>query len=262
MKKILIFFCLLSSSFALKDTWEGRIEESVANLNDGENLKIILKRDHNFPLNRGNNFNNGITQNFTYSTQSGSSSLTLQKDPNTPASSQGTDMSYYLSGNIIVNERSHLIMNLDSTKGSGLFRLENGSIRANASVIDINNINNFVINAIKAGGLVVENSGSININNVGILMNQSSANDVASIRNENSTLYIDADVYSYNRQSSLYTPGANGGYLLQNGGKTTITGSFYNAGFYNAVPQDRGRSDSLVEINGGSFIVKQNFENE
>ena len=262
MKKILLLLTFsFSLSLALQSEWNGYIEENSANLNNGENTTIILKRNPNIQLNRGNNFGLGYKTNFTYSTQSGTSKLILQKDPSTPSSAQGTDMAYYIEGNILVNERSHLVMNLDSKKGQGLFRLEGGTITANASTIDINNVNTIVINAIKSGGIVVQNGGTLNINNVDILTNQSNANNAASIRNDNSTLYINANVYSYNKQSSLSTPGTNGGYFLQNGGQTTITGSFYNAGFYNPSPQDRGRQDSLVEINGGTFTVNGNFEN-
>ncbi|WP_273336810.1 hypothetical protein, partial [Campylobacter avium] len=174
MKKILLLLTFsFSLSLALQSEWNGYIEENSANLNNGENTTIILKRNPNIQLNRGNNFGLGYKTNFTYSTQSGTSKLILQKDPSTPSSAQGTDMAYYIEGNILVNERSHLVMNLDSKKGQGLFRLEGGTITANASTIDINNVNTIVINAIKSGGIVVQNGGTLNINNVDILTNQS-----------------------------------------------------------------------------------------
>lgn len=80
----------------------------------------------------------------------------------------------------------------------------------------------------------------------------------ASISNYNSTLYIDADVYNYNKDT---TQGA--GYISQSGenAKTTITGSFYNAGFINSVPNGQ-REEALLQINGGTFTVNGNFEND
>ena len=62
-------------------------------------------------------------------------------------------------------------------------------------------------------------------------------------------------MYNYNKDT---TQGA--GYFRQIGenAKTTIEGSFYNAGFKSG---SGGRQDALVHINGGTFTVKGNFEN-
>ena len=68
----------------MKSEWEGEIEEDVR-LNDGDNEKVILKRDPS--TDTANLFANRV--NFEYTTTSGSSTLTLQKDPSLK------DMSYY-----------------------------------------------------------------------------------------------------------------------------------------------------------------------
>ncbi|WP_273404820.1 hypothetical protein [Campylobacter avium] len=69
----------------MKPAWEGEIEEDVR-LNDGDNEKVILKRD---PSKDGNVFGGSYPLYFYYFTTSGSSTLTLQKDPSLK------DMSYY-----------------------------------------------------------------------------------------------------------------------------------------------------------------------
>ena len=65
----------------------GEIEDSPVNLNDGESKTVILKRD---PSKDGNVFGGSYPLYFYYFTTSGTSTLTLQKDP-----SLNTDMSYY-----------------------------------------------------------------------------------------------------------------------------------------------------------------------
>ena len=75
----------------MKPAWEDEIEEDVR-LNDGDNEKVILKRD---PSKDGNIFGQGSNVDFTYSGRSGTAKLALQKDPSTFSSSQGSDMSYY-----------------------------------------------------------------------------------------------------------------------------------------------------------------------
>ncbi|WP_273337216.1 hypothetical protein, partial [Campylobacter avium] len=137
----------------------GEIEDSPVNLNDGDKETVILKKD---PTALGNDFKNEA--DFEYTTTSGSSTLTLQKDPSLK------DMSYFIQGDIRVSGNSHLIMNLNSTKGQGLFRLD-GAIRAYGSIIEINDVNTFDIQA--GGSITVENGGTLNINNVDILTNQS-----------------------------------------------------------------------------------------
>ena len=97
----------------MKSEWEGEIEEDVR-LNDGDNEKVILKRDPS--TDTANLFANRA--NFEYTTTSGSSTLTLQKDPNTlPDKFGSTDMVYDISGDMRVSGNSHLIMNLNSTGG-------------------------------------------------------------------------------------------------------------------------------------------------
>ena len=236
----------------MKPAWEDEIEEDVR-LNDGDNEKVILKRD---PSKDGNIFGQGSNVDFTYSGRSGTAKLALQKDPSTFSSSQGSDMSYYIEGTIKAEVMGNLIMNLNSTGGKGLLKLYGGYIQINQrTTAEINNINKIVIDATSKGGIEVLDGSTLNINNVDSLINVSSTSASASIYNNNSTLYIDADVYNYDKDTST-----GGGYFRQTGenAKTTIEGSFYNAGFKSG---SGGRQDALVHINGGTFTVNGNFEN-
>ncbi|WP_094752847.1 hypothetical protein [Campylobacter avium] len=111
-------------------------------------------------------------------------------------------------------------MDLNSIEGKGLFKLYNsGGIIVSGSTVDINNVNTFIVDVGSGRSVTVEDGGTLNINNVDSLINVSSTSDSASIYNNNSTIYIDADVYNYNKDT---TQGA--GYLLQTGenAKTTI----------------------------------------
>ena len=65
-------------------------------------------------------------------------------------------------------------------------------------------------------------------------------------------------MYNYNKDTST-----GGGYFRQIGenAKTTIEGSFYNAGFINSVPNGQ-REEALLQINGGTFTVNGNFKND
>ena len=228
----------------MKSEWEGEIEEDVR-LNDGDNEKVILKRD---PSKDGNVFGGSYPLYFYYFTTSGSSTLTLQKDPSLK------DMSYYIESLITVNPGSHLIMNLDSIGGQGLFKLYNsGGIIVSGSTVDINNVNTFIVDVGSGRSVTVEDGGTLNINNVDNLINISSDTGAMGIQNLNSTLHINADVYNYNKDT---TQGA--GYFRQTGENATIGGSFYNAGFNSG---SGGRQDALVHINGGTFTVNGNFEN-
>ena len=77
----------------------------------------------------------------------------------------------------------------------------------------------------------------------------------ASISNDNYTLYIEEDVYNYDKNS---LEGGGNFTQISNNAETTIEGSFYNAGFKSG---SGGRQDALVHINGGTFTVTGNFEN-
>lgn len=72
---------------------------------------------------------------------------------------------------------------------------------------------------------------------------------VASISNDNSTLYIEADVYNYNKNS---LEGGGNFTQISNNAKTTIEGSFYNAGFNSGV---QGREEAIVQVYNGKFNV-------
>ena len=154
MKKALFFLILLySASFALKNSWEGYIEERTANLNDKDNVKVILKKDPS--TNYGNNFGYQKNTNFTYSTASGSSTITLESD------SSISDMAYYHeSGNTItINKNSNLIWNLNTNNGMIL----RGVINVNGGTLTLNNAN-MLDN--QAGSIVVSNGGTINIEKI------------------------------------------------------------------------------------------------
>ena len=122
-----------------------------------EIITIPLKKD---PSKEGNIFGQGQRQNFDYLTTYGSSKLILEKDPNTLSSSQGSDMSYYIEGDIFINPGSHLIMNLDSTGSKGLFKLDGGAIKVYNSSLEINDVNNFVIDTTQGGGGITVSNGS------------------------------------------------------------------------------------------------------
>lgn len=249
MKKILFLLAFLYSlSFALKNEWTGYIEESAANLNDGESVNIILKSDPN--AGRGNNFGYQNNTNFTYSTNSGSSTITLQAD------SAISDMMYYhRPGNTIsINKNSNLIWNLNTSNG---MIIEKSSINIDGGTLELNKAEQLDN---QAGSITVSNGGTFKVSGVSLFKNQSALNGAASITNSGGTIYINADFYNYNQQKSSYTRPNNGGYFLQNDGTTTITGSFYNAGFYNDVSNGQ-RMDALLEIKGGEFKVNGDFEN-
>lgn len=186
----------------------GEIEDSPVNLNDGESKTVILKRD---PSKDGNVFGGSYPLYFYYFTTSGSSTLTLQKDPSLK------DMSYFIQGDIRVSGNSHLIMNLNSTKGNGLLRLEGAAMTLSSSTVDINDVNKIFINS--SVGIQVNNGSTLNINNVDSLINVSSTSASASIYNNNSTLYIEADVYNYDKNS---LEGGGNFTQISNNAKTTI----------------------------------------
>lgn len=189
----------------------GEIEDSPVNLNDGESKTVILKRDPS--TDTANLFANRV--NFEYTTSSGTSTLILEKDPDLNA-----DMTYYIHGSVSVKSGSHLIMNLNSTEGQGLFRVDNrGVITADGSTIEINNVNTFVVDAMLGNGIQVTNGSTLNINNVDSLINVSSTSASASIYNNNSTLYIEADVYNYDKNS---LEGGGNFTQISNNAKTTI----------------------------------------
>ena len=92
-------------------------------------------------------------------------------------------------------------MDLNSIEGKGLFKLYNsGGITADGSTIEIKDVNTFDIQP--GGSIQVENGGTLNINNVDSLINVSSDTGAMGIQNLNSTLYIDADVYNYDKDTS------------------------------------------------------------
>ena len=146
-------------------------------------------------------------------------------------------------------------MDLNSIEGKGLFKLYNsGGIIVSGSTVDINDVNKIFINS--SVGIQVNNGSTLNINNVDYLINQSVKDtNQQTISNFESTIYIDADVYNYDKNS---LEGGGNFTQISNNAKTTIEGSFYNAGFKSG---SGGRQDALVHINGGTFTVNGNFEN-
>ena len=249
-------FLAVQCAIAISSEWEGRIVDSSATLANSERHTILLKRDPSFPTTRGNNFGVNGGTNFEYRTNGGSSTIILQKDPNTNSSSTGSDMQYYHnSGNTIsVYSGSNLIMNLDSTGSSGGFIIS-GSINANDGNIAINDVNTLSI--LDGGRLIVENGGSMSINGVTRFIITTMGN-APSILNNGGTLTINSDVYSHNKPTSGNS--TNGGYIRQTGGTTTITGNLHNIGYYN-VMQNGARQSALLQVEGGSFNVAGNLTN-
>ncbi|WP_286006129.1 hypothetical protein, partial [Campylobacter avium] len=120
-------------------------------------------------------------------------------------------------------------MNLDSIGGQGLFGVYGGSILADGSTVEINNVDTLINK---------DNTFS------------------ASIKNLNSTLYIDAEYfYNYDKENSR-----GGGRLEHNGenAQTTIDGSFYNIGLNSGV---QGREEAIVQVYNGKFNVTGDFIN-
>lgn len=259
MRKFLILSLACSSALAVNngDTWAGSFQEGNVTLNDGDSINVTLQRDPNFQDNRGNNFGYSGGTNFEYSTNSGNSTLILKKDPNTNTAS-GKHLSFYHNQGqkIQVNERSHLIIDMDSRTSDGGF-IVNGNIIANGGTIDIKNVN--AMDMQHNANIVVQNGGILNISGVNRLI-MTSTNNAPTLKNDGGIINIDTSLYNYNKQEGSYTRPNNGGYILQNSGTTTITGSLYNAGFDNVV-SNGARKDALIEIKGGIFEVKGNFEN-
>ena len=94
-------------------------------------------------------------------------------------------------------------MDLNSIEGKGLFKLYNsGGIIVSGSTVDINNVNTFIVDVGSGRSVTVEDGGTLNINNVDSLINVSSTSASASIYNNNSTLYIDAEYfYNYDKEN-------------------------------------------------------------
>ena len=115
LKKSVLSLCLFGVGevvWGLSSEWEGRNKESSAVLSGGASQTVILKRDSSLPNSRGNNFK---LYDFIYSTSgTGSSSLTLQKDPNMPSTSTKRDMQLYVKGTVEARSNSHLTLQLDS----------------------------------------------------------------------------------------------------------------------------------------------------
>ncbi|WP_394951400.1 autotransporter domain-containing protein [uncultured Helicobacter sp.] len=253
---ILAIIAYTQPLYALSNEWIGHMQDSSATLSNGQSHTITLKRDPSFGTNRGNNFGYQGSTSFDYHTSSGSSTIILQKDPNTSSTSVGSDMQYYHHrGNAInVYSGSNLIMNLNSTGSNGGFILNGGVINANGGRIEINNIN--TLSFTDGGQLIVQNGGEVEISGVTRFIIDTQGN-APSILNNNGTLTIKADVYNYPKQT--YGSNTDGGYIQQIGGNTTITQNFYNAGYYNAVAGSR--QTSLLQVEGGTFKVGGNFVN-
>ncbi|EEQ63454.1 outer membrane autotransporter barrel domain protein [Helicobacter pullorum MIT 98-5489] len=145
---------------------------------------------------------------------------------------------------------------MDSRTSDGGF-IVNGNIIANGGTIDIKNVN--AMDMQHNANIVVQNGGILNISGVNRLI-MTSTNNAPTLKNDGGIINIDTSLYNYNKQEGSYTRPNNGGYILQNSGTTTITGSLYNAGFDNVV-SNGARKDALIEIKGGIFEVKGDFEN-
>lgn len=259
MRKFLILSLACSSALAVNngDTWAGSFQEGNVTLNDGDSIKVTLAKDST--TTRGNNFGYNGGTNFEYSTTSGSSTLIFEAD------SSIKDMAYYhnVGNTITINQNSNLIWNLNTSGGF----IVNGAINVNGGTLTLNKAS--ILDKQAEGTIRVSNGGILNVTNVNIFRNVTGKNANASLINDGGTINIAGNLYNYNKQADIYdyTTGTryeprptNGGYILQNSGTTTIANSFYNAGYNNAATTD-AREDALIEIKGGIFEVKENFEN-
>ena len=145
-------------------------------------------------------------------------------------------------------------MNLDSTKGNGLLRLEGAAMTLSSSTVDINDVNKIFINS--SVGIQVNNGSTLNINSVDYLINQSVKDtNQPTISNFESTIYIEADVYNYDKNS---LEGGGNFTQISNNAETTIDGSFYNIGLNSGV---QGREEAIVQVYNGKFNVTGDFYN-
>lgn len=254
MRKFLILSLACSSALAVSngDAWKGSFQESNVTLNDGDSINVTLQRDPNFPNNRGNNFGYNGGTNFEYSTTLGSSTLIFEAD------SSIKDMAYYhnIGNTITINQNSNLIWNLNTSGGF----IVNGAINVNGGTLTLNKAS--ILDKQAEGTIRVSNGGILNVTNVNIFKNVTGKNANASLINDGGTINIAGNLYNNNKQLSSYVKPTNGGYILQNDGTTTIGGNFDNSGFSAGSGFDNGqRTNALLEIKGGIFEVKGNFEN-
>ncbi|WP_054195299.1 autotransporter outer membrane beta-barrel domain-containing protein [Helicobacter pullorum] len=254
MRKFLILSLACSSALAVNngDTWAGSFQEGNVSLSDGDSINVTLQRDPNFPNNRGNNFGYNGGTNFEYSTTLGSSTLIFEAD------SSIKDMAYYhnIGNTITINQNSNLIWNLNTSGGF----IVNGAINVNGGTLTLNKAS--ILDKQAEGTIRVSNGGILNVTNVNIFKNVTGKNANASLINDGGTINIAGNLYNNNKQLSSYVKPTNGGYILQNDGTTTIGGNFDNSGFSAGSGFDNGqRTNALLEIKGGIFEVKGNFEN-
>lgn len=254
MRKFLILSLACSSALAVNngDTWAGSFQEGNVTLNDGDNIKVTLAKGST--TNYGNNFGYKNKTNLNYSTTSGSSTLIFETD------SSIKDMAYYHdAGNTItINQNSNLIWNLNTSGGF----IVNGAINVNGGTLTLNKAS--ILDKQAEGTIRVSNGGTLNVTNVNIFKNVTGKNANASLINDGGIINIMGNLYNNNHPS--FGSSKNGGYILQNDGTTTIGGIFDNSGFSAGIDEDGQidngqRTNALLEIKGGIFEVKGNFEN-
>lgn len=254
MRKFLILSLACSSALAVNngDTWAGSFQEGNVTLNDGDNIKVTLAKGST--TNYGNNFGYKNKTNLNYSTTSGSSTLIFETD------SSIKDMAYYhnVGNTITINQNSNLIWNLNTSGGF----IVNGAINVNGGTLTLNKAS--ILDKQAEGTIRVSNGGILNVTNVNIFRNVTGKNANASLINDGGTINIVGNLYNNNHPS--FGSSKNGGYILQNDGTTTIGGIFDNSGFSAGIDKDGQidngqRTNALLEIKGGIFEVKGNFEN-
>lgn len=254
MRKFLILSLACSSALAVNngDTWAGSFQESNVSLSDGDNIKVTLTKDST--TTRGNNFGYNGGTNFEYSTTLGSSTLIFETD------SSIKDMAYYhnVGNTITINQNSNLIWNLNTSGGF----IVNGAINVNGGTLTLNSAK--LVDKQSKGMIRVSNGGILNVTNVNIFKNVTGKNANASLINDGGIINIVGNLYNNNHPS--FGSSKNGGYILQNDGTTTIGGIFDNSGFSAGIDKDGQidngqRTNALLEIKGGIFEVKGNFEN-
>lgn len=254
MRKFLILSLACSSALAVNngDTWAGSFQEGNVTLNDGDNIKVTLAKGST--TNYGNNFGYKNKTNLNYSTTSGSSTLIFETD------SSIKDMAYYHdAGNTItINQNSNLIWNLNTSGGF----IVNGAINVNGGTLTLNKAS--ILDKQAEGTIRVSNGGILNVTNVNTFKNVTGKNANASLINDGGIINIVGNLYNNNHPS--FGSSKNGGYILQNDGTTTIGGIFDNSGFSAGIDKDGQidngqRTNALLEIKGGIFEVKGNFEN-
>ncbi len=258
LKKSVLSLCLFGGGevvWGLSSEWEGRNKESSAVLSGGASQTVILKRDSSLPTSRGNNFK---LYDFIYSTSgTGSSSLTLQKDPNMPSTSTKRDMQLYVKGTVEARSNSHLTLQLDSKGIDGGLLIHGGSLYANGGTITIKSVKIISVADTSGGQIRIGNSGKVEISDVDRFRMDSE--NRAGILNEGGEFILHGNLDNY-LSSSTSRSYVGSGFVYHKSGTTTIKGDVNNTGS-KTFGGSSNVDHSKIRVENGVFRVEGNFLN-